>query len=607
MDNDKVKKYSVLSNFKFIAKAFNEFDKSIYFYLSVPAISRIGLSVLGIYIPKIIIDCLTAQTAIETLILIICLVAIALIFLESLYLFSSGRVSAKAMSNRIYMLSYIISKTLHTDYENIANKNGQDMRRKAQQSLESNAEGAEALVMQLMGFLMNGGGLLIYGAILAGMNVYILVLLVIGAAINFIASRGAVKFRHKHKDDYVPIDNKLYYIREQTADVSNAKDIRVYSMAEWLINLFKTFINERHIWNKKIQLKEFFANSIDSIIILLRDGAAYAYLIYRVLNGLAVGDFVLYLGAVTGFSVWLSGISKNIIEIKRHSLHINDLRDYLDMPEKANHSKGEALPFANELPCSIELKNVYYKYTGNDDYTLENFNLHIKSGEKLAIVGVNGAGKTTIVKLICGLIYPDSGQILINGKEMDKYNIEEYRSLFSIAFQDACIMSFSLEENITMKPINKGDKQKLQSTINESGLSNKVNALKEKEQTYINNIFTDKGIELSGGERQKLILARALYKDAPVLILDEPTAALDPIAESELYKKYSNMAQNKTSVYISHRLASTRFCDRIIFLNNGQITEEGNHKELMDSNGDYAHMFEVQSHYYKNKVEENVL
>jgi ABC-type multidrug transport system fused ATPase/permease subunit len=535
--------------------------------------------------------------------LIIGVIALLLLIFELLKNFSEYKIYSKAIKHRGFLNLFINEKTMITDYENISCKQGQDQRQKAVNAVVANWSGTEAGVKECAEFLKNFCGIVIYGVILLTLNPWILAILFIGAAINLFASKYAIRFEHKHKDDYAPIDSKLNYMREQSVQEEGAKDIRIYSMAGWFMELYKRFIGERERWYFRVEMHDYFPNVVDAIIVLLRDGIAYAYLISRVLSGLPVGDFILYFGAITGFSMWLAGAVKNVIEINRAALSVDDMRNFLDIKDLSNRGEGIHLPNSNELPCSVELKNVSYKYPDSEEYVIRNMNLKIEKGEKLAMVGVNGAGKTTVVKLICGLVRPNEGKILLNGKEVDDYNILDYQSMFSVAFQDASILSFRISENVSMKPVQNTDMDKVKSVLELSGLGEKIQTLKDGADTYINNIIVDDGIELSGGEKQKLILARALYKNAPILILDEPTAALDPIAESKLYDQYAEFSKDKTSIYISHRLASTRFCDRIIFLEDGEIIESGSHDVLMNNGGKYSHMFDVQSHYYKSDLE----
>lgn len=236
---------------------------------------------------------------------------------------------------------------------------------------------------------------------------------------------------------------------------------------------------------------------------------------------------------------------------------------------------------------------------------MDHFNLKINAGEKLALVGVNGAGKTTFVKLLCGMYEPDEGRILIGGIDRNEFPKEELYELFSAVFQEPFILPVTVAENLTFE--RDYDSKKAWDALERAGLSEKFHEKGVTMDTFFDKDMDEDGIELSGGEEQRFLLARALYKDAPILVLDEPTAALDPIAESEIYDNYAQYSEGKTAVFISHRLASTRFSDRIVLLGEGGILEEGSHQELMDLKGAYANMFEVQSRYYaKTRLEKEV-
>jgi ABC-type multidrug transport system fused ATPase/permease subunit len=241
--------------------------------------------------------------------------------------------------------------------------------------------------------------------------------------------------------------------------------------------------------------------------------------------------------------------------------------------------------------------SVSYTYPNSESPTIKNINLTIEAGEKIALVGLNGAGKTTLVKLICGMYTPTSGSILVNGYDINEYNREEYYSIISAVFQQYKFLPVSIAQNIS---IFKPDNARLEECIEYSGIRDKLEKLPDGINTPLIKELNPNGAELSGGESQKLLLARAIYKPSSILVLDEPTAALDPIAESEMYGRYNDFAADKTSLFISHRLASTRFCDRIVYIQDGEIKEIGTHDALLNANGKYAELFNIQSHYYKD-------
>ena len=290
------------------------------------------------------------------------------------------------------------------------------------------------------------------------------------------------------------------------------------------------------------------------------------------------------------------GILQASLKLHTQSLDISRVREFLDYPEPFRFSGGAALP--DRRPYELRLEDVSFRYDGAETGTLRHLNLSIRPGEKLAIVGLNGAGKTTLVKLLCGLLDPTEGRVLLNGVDVRQFNRQEYYGLFSAVFQEFSILNVTIAENIAQNTENIDD-ARVNACLDQAGLTQAVAQLPQGTKTHVGReVFLD-GVLFSGGQTQRLMLARALYKDSPILILDEPTAALDPLAENDIYLKYNDMTAGKTSLFISHRLASTRFCDRIILLADGGIAEEGTHESLLAAGGAYASLFAVQSRYYQ--------
>jgi ABC-type multidrug transport system fused ATPase/permease subunit len=375
-------------------------------------------------------------------------------------------------------------------------------------------------------------------------------------------------------------------------------------MSEWLHKMGRIFTGEYQNIVKGVEYRHFGGAMLNFLIVFFRDGGAYIYLIYKAVAGeVNAGEFVLYFSAIGQFAGLVQGVADRWLDVRTGSLQICDFREYLEYPNRTNRGKGIDLP-ESSAGLSIELKNVTYKYPKAETPTIKNVNLTIEAGEKIALVGLNGAGKTTLVKLICGMYQPTEGEIFVDGHRVNEYNIHDYHSLFSAVFQRFRFLPTSILQNITIVPKEDTDMKKLEKCVELAGLTEKINTLDNGLDTPLIKEINPGGTEFSGGEQQKLMLARAIYKDAPILILDEPTAALDPIAESEMYMKYNGIAKNKTSVFISHRLASTRFCDRIVLISDGEITEIGTHDVLVKQGGGYAELFEIQSYYYRENKEE---
>lgn len=596
-------KYSLIENLGYLIKNMWLWDKRLFgFYLLQIPMLVLG-PLLTIYIPKVLIDSIQNKVGIAEFISNIGLPILALIIVQTIQLASSFKSQVGGIIYRFKYIERLADKATDTDYENIDGALGQDKLMKAVMAVENDYAGTQAITTVSIQLFSNIIGMLLYGSIIFTVHPIFVVIIILTSLINYFLGNYANKFEHKNKDNLAPIQKKLKYIRTKAGDFKAAKDLRLYNMVSWFKDMYHVFLKERIHLERKNLSKRYLVNLVDGLLAFLRDGLAYGYLIYSVLyKDMSIGDFVLYFGAIGGFSNWISGIVTNLTELNRVHLETTDLRSYLEMEDRMNRGKGVELPKEYELPCDIELKNVYYKYPGAEDYTIKNVNLHIKKGEKLAIVGVNGAGKTTLVKLICGLYTPTRGEIYVNGKKSSQYNRDEYYSLFSVVFQDIHLLPVSIAKNITLQLENEIDNEKLDRVLNMAGLMDKVKSLEKGKDTLLVKSVYEDAIELSGGELQKLVLARALYKDAPIIILDEPTSALDPIAENEIYQKYNEFTKERTSIFISHRLSSTRFCDRIILIDGGEIVEEGSHKTLMSKDGKYKKMYDMQSHYYKDNI-----
>lgn len=284
--------------------------------------------------------------------------------------------------------------------------------------------------------------------------------------------------------------------------------------------------------------------------------------------------------------------------VERLNMSVNRFRSYLEYPEHYLR-KGGKTPRDTEKPSKIELKNVSFRYEENGDEVISDMNIIIEPGEHLAIVGLNGAGKTSIVRLIAGFMEPGLGSVLYDGIDIREYNRDEYYQLFGAVFQNHSILPVSIKEIVAEDITGEIDGIRVEKCLREAGLWEKIESLEQGIKSKYDKAFWNDGINLSGGEIQKLLLARALYRQSPVIILDEPTAALDPISENHLYETYDNVMKGKTTIFISHRLASTRFCNRILLIEEGRIIEEGTHEELLRTKGRYYELFETQAKYYR--------
>jgi len=598
--------YNLFSNIIYALKNIWRWDKAFYgfFIPSVPL--RVFLPLAAIYFPKMIIDVIENKQPTQTMISIIFIYFGILFIANRIATFCDNRLSMRYFKFASKYQNLIEDKFLRTDYSNTDNPEIAQLKNKvmgdAGNGDRDNGCAPEFIWHSVFQFFINLLGITTYGGIIGSLSPIILILLVISTAVTYLYGRYQIKYAEKNRDKWGIIDRKAGYLSGFSYTFECAKDIRIYSMFGWLTGLFKKYQQERFVWTKKLSLRSYIGSIIGALFTLIREGTAYFVLCLMLFdNKINIGDFIFYFAAIAGFSGWLRNIGDDINGIIKKGLMIGYYREYFDMPDKYNHGKGCELP--KDYPLDIEFKNVSYKYPAAENYTLKNLSFKIGKGEKLAVVGANGAGKTTLVKLICGLYFPTEGEILINGVSTTEFNIEDYYSMFSVVFQDIYLLPLQIRQFVASHYEDIDDANVTESLIR-AGLGDKINSLPNRTESKLMKGIYDDSIDLSGGEKQKLMLARALYKNAPFVILDEPTAALDPIAENEIYLKYDEMTKDKTSVYISHRFASTRFCDRIFFVENGDITEIGSHEELIKLDGKYAYMYNIQSHYYRNNLEE---
>ncbi|MFR3250416.1 MAG: ABC transporter ATP-binding protein [Eisenbergiella sp.] len=345
----------------------------------------------------------------------------------------------------------------------------------------------------------------------------------------------------------------------------------------------------------------FGGDSVIALIHFVQNLLIYGYLIVTALNGeMSASQFLLYLGVAGGIGAWMDGILNQFNELHKQNGSLSSIRECIEWKEPFLFEEGKPLK-KEQSACEIRLENVSFRYPEAKKDTISGMNLTIRPGEKLAIVGLNGAGKTTLVKLICGFLDPTEGRVLLNGQDIRQYNRRDYYELLSAVFQDFSILECSVAKNVSQNPVDI-DREKVKRCLEQAGIWEKIESLPKGMDTPIGKSVYEDGVELSGGQTQRLVLARALYKEPQILVLDEPTAALDPLAENDIYQRYESMTRGKTSLFISHRLASTQFCDRILFLANGKIAEEGTHQELLELGKEYAKLFEVQSRYYREEV-----
>lgn len=598
---------NLVSNIRYVNKEAVTTDKWFAFDVPAYAISSV-LAPLGlVFMLPLVIQFVSDGTSLKDFAIYLC-IAIAIygvfVFVQSL---SITRIGLNATQTRLTKgWPEFGKKCMECDYSHFEPGKYSDMRAAAERSLDSNWIGYELALRDFPLFLGALLGSLAYAVWTAFISPWVFLLLVGMALAHVLLTFWSQNQYNKDKDKEGNLEKVGYYYTDVAKDSKMGKDIRNYRL--------QPFISEKNSANSKAygKMQNHFARLLmlpsasDALFMVGRDILAYAILIGLYLDGqITLSSFSLMIGIVTGFSTFLSTAVTKFSSLVNCSEHISRYREFLDLPDEMKR-EGGLDPKALPTPVTIEFRHVSFKYPDSDKWIIHDLNLLIKPGEKLALVGVNGAGKTTIVKLLSGLYYPTEGDILIDGKSLKDLDIEKYYSSLSVINQDSEAFPYSVKTNVIGNSA--WDQAQFDKALTQAGIKDVVDRLPKKEETFLTTDLDPKGVNLSGGQVQKLLLARALYRDGKILILDEPTAALDPIAESELYQEYGSLTVGKTSVFISHRLASTRFCDRIILLEQGQIIEEGTHEELLRKGGEYAKMFAVQAHYYKegNREEGNI-
>ncbi len=600
---DSIQKYNVFQNIIFCLKNIWQWDKSFLGAFLPKIILSVLLPLMTIYFPKLLIDMITNKSSHLKLLNFIGIFCILFALFELIAVFINAKINSLRGIFSTKYKDMCDKKYKVTDYQNTEDSEINNLYNNAVNHIND----AENMMDTLNNFCINLFGIASFGSIIIILNPVILVLLIVCTIINFFMFNRVRTFVNKNWRKWAPIDKKNGYLFSLNYAFEHIKDIKLYPYTNLINDITENCHNERLIWHKKVWNREVLPSVCDIILAFLRNGIVYFILLSQFINGnIDVGLFIFYFGVVTGFSDWLNSISGQLNSILTMSMNINFIRSFLEIKDKFYHGKTQNFLLDIDNPAyDIELKNLTFKYPKCKNNILNNINIKIEKGEKIALVGSNGAGKTTLVKLICGLYYPENGDILINGTSSKKINIDEYYELFSAVFQDLFLIPITIAQFVSGNGVDV-DRQRVIKNLKQAGLYDRVQkCLRGIDTTFHKDIYEDDpGVEFSGGEQQKLLLARALYKDAPIIILDEPTAALDPIAESIIYQKFNDFSKNKTAIFISHRLASTRFCDRIFLLENGNICECGSHEQLMEKKGKYYEMFEIQSHYYKENLEE---
>ena len=505
---------------------------------------------------------------------------------------------AENMRLRMYYLADLSSKLQKMDYKNVEDASFWQKNDKAMEAGSSNSNGIE-LVLGLMykapAYLIT---LIAMAVVAFTLSPLVLLAVVLHCATLMWVSAKTHDYEYSLKEERGKASRRMSYFNKTTHDFSFGKDIRIFNFRERIIANYKKEIGAFTAVLRQIENRRFALGLVGIVTLIITNVAMYGTLIYKAYKGMPVSNYTMYVALIMEMIDTMLLFGDTVMKIRNEGEYVNDFFKLMDEPLL---TEGDKTPVLNDA-VEIVFDNVTFRYPGTDVDIYKNFSFTIHKGERLAIVGVNGAGKSTLVKLICGMYEPDEGHIYINGIDIREWKKKNLYDLYSTVFQDFNILAFSLRENVTCNSKDSDDARVIEA-LERVGLGKKLQSLDKGLDQMMLKVIDENGTDFSGGERQKLAIARALYKNAPMVIMDEPTAALDALAEAEIYENFSTLVEGKTAIYISHRLASTIFCDKIALFDKEGVKEYGTHEELMAKKGMYYDMFVVQGKYYQEEVQ----
>ena len=577
-------------------------DKQIYFYCALYSLFAVSVPIISVALPKVIIGYLTegepSLQGIVKLSLLFFIFGAAVYFLkEWLADYTYPRITYL----RIKYIKDQAVKLLTMDYKYMEQADFFNSREKALEATSSNTNGIEGIYHKLFDIPQLILIVIALSVFIGLKSIWILIALIVHIFVTSYIAILVQKYQYKRKEELSKKERRVAYYSATSKDFAYGKDIRVYDLKTRILMNFQKEISGYLDVFRVIKNKEYLLGLISLFTLVVADIASYGILTYLTVKGMSIADYSMYVAASVVLTLQMTALSENITFIMQEYMYVKDLYNFFD--EDLGEKGGELNAVAEDMPIEIEFIDVNFKYPGTDKPIFTDFSLHIPAGSKLALVGINGAGKTTFVKLLTGMFKADSGKILINGHDVNEYDKQELFSMFCVVFQEVNIMALTIAQNIACSTEDI-DYAKVEDVLRQVDLYDKVVSLKKGVNSMMLKIIEEDGVVFSGGENQRLTIARALYKGGSCVIMDEPTASLDALAEASIYSQFDNLIHGRTAIYISHRLASTKFCDAIALIDNDGLKEYGTHDELMALGGAYHDMFVVQGKYYQTEEEE---
>lgn len=569
--------------------------KKYFIFMTINLISDMLHPFVDLILIPLIMDELLNEKRLELLIIyvIVLVVGDALLGRISVYSSSVANVYDTLFDN--YINTMLTKRTMEMDFALTENKEALDQMEKAKEGISWYSGGIQGLIRPFLD-LVREIFILCGVVILIVMHAPVMLLVtVFFVFLHALINRRFMKIEIQNFKDLSKLNRSFGYTLFELLEFKYAKDIRLYGAFGMMMEKTNHEIKQLvRIWKRQAG-QNLPWSLLDSLLSCINSGIMYIYLgVLTLLSKISIGIFAQMVASVSRFSSSINSIIYSVQRLIQSSSYINEYIKFMEYPAVLH--KGDKKPEITQH--TIEFRNVSFAYPNTDVKVLNDVSITIRPGEHLSIVGLNGAGKTTFIKLLCRLYDVDSGEILLDGVNIKEYDYEEYMKLLSVVFQDFRLLSFSIRDNITLNK--EATESELLDICRLVGIDDKISSLEKGLETVIFKSFDKDGIELSGGEQQKLAIARALYKNSPIVILDEPTAALDPIAEYDIYRQFDKLVGGKTAIYISHRLSSCRFCDKIAVFFDGSLKEYGHHDELVTyKNGIYAEMFQAQAQYYR--------